>query len=128
MYDVALWKYISISTFNKFKAAYRKCIRKMFCYARRDGMSGILLEFALPPVNTIVHTSRDLFARQCSARCHSIILFSRLQLLSYWCVVVNPGMFYTVVFILILLCFLLGFSVLCFCMFFCMLYGFYGLK
>jgi len=80
MYNVALWKYFSITTFDKFKAAYHKCIRKMFCYTRCDSMSGILIE--LPSV-TIVHNSRVLFARQCSAGYRSIRLFNGFQILVY---------------------------------------------
>jgi len=30
MYDVALWKYYSVTVFNKFKSAHDKCIQK-FC-------------------------------------------------------------------------------------------------
>ena len=30
MYDVALWKYYSVTAFNKFRAAYNKCIKKLF--------------------------------------------------------------------------------------------------
>jgi len=81
MYDAAFWEYFFITIFSKFKAAYHRCIRKMFCCARRDGMSGILIELALPSVNAVVCNSRDLFARQCSALCHLIILFNGLQLL-----------------------------------------------
>ena len=36
MYDVALWKYYSVTAFNKFRAAYNKCIKKLFGYARSN--------------------------------------------------------------------------------------------
>jgi len=77
MYDVALWKYYSVTAFNKFRAAYNKCIKKLFGYARCDSMSDIFLdididmsdiflELSLPTADTIVHNSRALFARHCS--------------------------------------------------------------
>ena len=66
MYDVALWKYYSVSAFNKFRAAYNKCIKKLFGYARSESMSGIFLELSLPTADIIVHNSRALFARYCS--------------------------------------------------------------
>jgi len=52
MYDVTLWKYYSVTAFSKFKAAYNKCIKKLFGYARRDSMSGILLDLGLPTADT----------------------------------------------------------------------------
>jgi len=65
MYEVALWKYYSVTAFSKFKAAYNKCIKQLFGYARRDSMSGILLDLGLPTADTIVHNSCVLFASQC---------------------------------------------------------------
>jgi len=65
MYDVALWKYHSVTAFRKFGAAYNKCIKKLFGYARCDSMSGILIELGLPTADTIVHNSHVLFASHC---------------------------------------------------------------
>jgi len=65
MYDVALWKYYSVTAFSKSKAAYNKCIEKLFGYAGRDSMSGILLDLGLQTADTIVHNSRVLFANYC---------------------------------------------------------------
>ena len=63
MYDVALRKYYySVTAFNKFRAAYNKCIKQLFGYARCDSMSGIFLELRLPTADTIVYNSRALFA------------------------------------------------------------------
>jgi len=120
MYDVVLWKYFSITSFNKFKAAYHKCIRNMFCCARCDSMSGILIELAVPFVNTIVHTCRVFFARLCSGRCQSVRLFNGLQLLVSSSS--STGFFCTVVITLVFLASFVRFAVLCFCMHFCMFY------
>jgi len=73
MYDVALWKYYSVTAFNKFRAAYNKCIMKLFGYARSDSMSGIFLELGLPTADTIVHNSNVLFASHCTLSCNQII-------------------------------------------------------
>jgi len=53
-----------VTVFSKFRAAYNKCIKKLFGYARSDSMSGILLELIVPTADTIVHNSRVLFASQ----------------------------------------------------------------
>jgi len=63
-----MWHFGNITrlhAFNKFKAAYNKCIKKLFGYAGRDSMSGILLDLGLPTADTIVHNSRVLFANHC---------------------------------------------------------------
>jgi len=73
MYDVVLWKYYSVTAFSKFKAAYNKCIKKLFGYARRDSMSGILLDLGLPTADTIVHNFRALFASHCLLSCSQIV-------------------------------------------------------
>jgi len=112
-HDYALYKFTLHYITLNFKAAYQKCIRKMFCYARRDSMSGILLELAFLSVNTIVHNSRFVCKTVlCSV---SVRVFNGLQLLM--CSSRPTGLFYTVVIILIFCAFLLGFSVLCVCMF-----------
>ena len=53
MYHVALWKYYSVTTFNKFKFAYNKCIKLMFGFKKYDSLSGVLMELSLPSVDTI---------------------------------------------------------------------------
>jgi len=78
MYDVALWKYYFVTAFNKFRAAYNKCIKKLFGYARCDSMSGIFLELRLPTADTI-----DVLCLQDIARCHLIRSFSGLLTLLY---------------------------------------------
>jgi len=57
MYDVALWKYYSVTAFRIFRAAYNKCVKKLFGYAICDSMSGILIELGLPTADTIVQLS-----------------------------------------------------------------------
>jgi len=73
MYDVALWTNYSLTVFRKFKAAYNKCIKKLFGYARCHSMTAILLELGLPTVDTIVHNAHVLFANHCSLSCNEIV-------------------------------------------------------
>jgi len=73
IYDSALWKYFSAGIYNKLRSAYNKCIKKMFNYTRRDSMSGIFLELSLPTLDTVVHNSRVLFAKQCSRSSNKIV-------------------------------------------------------
>ena len=42
MYDVALWKYYSVTTFNKFKSAYNKFIKLMFGFKKYDSTNGVV--------------------------------------------------------------------------------------
>ena len=68
-----MWHFGNTTAINKFRAAYNKCIKKFFGYARCDSMSGIFLEPSLPTADTIVHNFRALFARYCSLSCNQII-------------------------------------------------------
>jgi len=46
MYDLALWKYYSVTVYSKLKSAYNKCITKLFGFTKRDSMTGIFYVFA----------------------------------------------------------------------------------
>jgi len=72
VYDVALWKYFSVTVFNKFKSAHNKCIKKLG-FARRDSMSGIWIDMSLPSADTVVHNSLVLFANQCDMSSNKIV-------------------------------------------------------
>ena len=60
VYDVAHWKYFSVTVFNKFinRSCYNKCIKKLFGFQRLDIVSGILIDLRLPTADIIVHNSR----------------------------------------------------------------------
>jgi len=73
VYDVALWKYYSVTVFNKFRSGYNKWIKKLFGYHRTDSMSSILINLCLPTADTIVHNSRILFHQSCNASCNKIV-------------------------------------------------------
>jgi len=73
MYDLALWKYYSVTVYNKFKSAYNKGIKKLFGFARCDSMTGIFMYLSLPTADTIVYNARILFVNQCAASCNRIV-------------------------------------------------------
>jgi len=73
MYDLALWKYYSVTVYNKFKSAYNKCIKKLFGFVRHDSMTGIFMYLSLPTADTIVYNARILFVNQCAASCNRIV-------------------------------------------------------
>jgi len=72
LYDVALWKYYSVTVFNKFKSAYNNFFLK-FGFARPDSMSGILPALSLPSADAVVHNSHVLFANQCVMSSNKIV-------------------------------------------------------
>ena len=63
MCDLAVWKYYSVTVYNKFKSAYIKC----------NNMTGIFMYLSLPIAYTIVYTARILFVNQCSVSCNRIV-------------------------------------------------------
>jgi len=73
MYDLGLWEYFTITTFNKFRSCYNKCIKKFFGYNRLDSMSSVLMQLHLPIADTVLHNSRIMFHHQCVVSCSSIV-------------------------------------------------------
>jgi len=45
----------------------------LFGFARRDSMSGILMDLSLPSADTVVHNSHLLFANQCVMSSNNIV-------------------------------------------------------
>jgi len=73
MYDLGLWEHFTVTTYNKFRSCYNKCIKKFFGYSRLDSMSGVLMQLHLPIADTVLHNFRIMFHRQCVASCNSIV-------------------------------------------------------
>jgi hypothetical protein len=46
---------------KRVKASYHTCIKSLFCYARRDSVTGILLDLGLPSFDIIMSNARATF-------------------------------------------------------------------
>lgn len=57
-YGIALWKSFNVTCINRFKAAYHRCIKIFFGFARRDSISSILIELNLPSFDTVMCNHR----------------------------------------------------------------------
>jgi len=57
-YDMSLWKYNKVGTMNKLAAAYIKCIKIFFGYAKFSSVTVMLLELGLPCFSTLLHNAR----------------------------------------------------------------------
>ena len=73
IYDMALWQRYTMVTINKMKSCYHKCIKKLFCYARMDSITGILYDLKLPSFDTLVHNCTYGYRLQCSSTNNLII-------------------------------------------------------
>ena len=51
------WKYYKLGSMNKLAAAYVKCIKIFFGYAKYCSVTMMLLELGLPSFNTIRHNA-----------------------------------------------------------------------
>jgi len=54
-YDMSLWKYYKVGSMNKFAAAYIKCIKIFFGYAKFSSFTVMLLDLGLP---LLLHNAR----------------------------------------------------------------------
>ena len=73
MYNLALWKYYTVTVHHKFKSCYNRCVKKFFRFQRRDSMSNVLIELSLPSADTVIHNSRVLFHNQYTMCNNSIV-------------------------------------------------------
>jgi len=81
-YGIALWKSYNITCFNRFKAAYHKCVKLFFGFSRRDSMSAILIELNLPSFDTVICNYRQSFNAQCFSTCSINSIVSHLVSIS----------------------------------------------
>ena len=64
-YGLSLWKSFSTKCIERFKAAYHKCIKNFFRFARRDSVTGILLALGLSSFDTVMWNAKQtLVARR----------------------------------------------------------------
>ena len=63
-YGIALWNTFNVTCLNRFKAAYHKCIKNFFGFARRDNMSAIQIELNLPSFDTVLCNHRHALNMQ----------------------------------------------------------------
>ena len=73
LYDPALWKFYTRSSFNKLMSCYNKCVKTFFGYKRRDSMSQVLTTLNLPSFNTVVINSTAIFGRSYCCSDNSIV-------------------------------------------------------
>jgi len=53
-YDVALWKYHNVTTVNRQRLAYNKCIKIFFGFSRCYSITHMLLELGLAAIDFVV--------------------------------------------------------------------------
>jgi len=67
-YDIALWNSYSLSSLNKLRSCYNRCIKIFHGYKRRDSLTSVLLDSGLPSFNTVLHNSSASFVK-CVSSC-----------------------------------------------------------
>jgi len=72
-YDIALWHSYRISSLNKFRSCYNRCIKIFLGYKRRDSLTSVLLDSGLPSFNTVLHNSSASFVN-CVSSCSNQIV------------------------------------------------------
>ena len=55
------WKSYNVTVMKRFKAAYVKCLKKIFGFARLDSFTAMFYELGLPTFKTILHNAKCNF-------------------------------------------------------------------
>ena len=70
LYDVALWSSYYMSSTDKFRSCYNKCMKLFFGYKLHDSVTNMLLETGLPSFDTVLLNCRGIFDR-CRCLCNN---------------------------------------------------------
>ena len=73
LYDAGLWSRYKFGSFNKLSSSYNKYMKLFFGYKRRDSVTQIVFDLALPSFNTIVHSSKTALSLSWSNSCNAIV-------------------------------------------------------
>jgi hypothetical protein len=57
-YGAGLWNRFNITVMKRFEAAYVKCVKMFFGFARLDSVTAMFCELGLPIFKTIIHNAR----------------------------------------------------------------------
>jgi len=57
-YGAGLWECFNITVMKRFEAAYIKCVKMFFDFARLDSVTAMFLELGLPTFKTILHNAK----------------------------------------------------------------------
>jgi len=57
-YGAELWQCFRSSVLQRFEAAYVKCVKMLFGFARRDSVTAMFYELGLPTFKTIIHNAK----------------------------------------------------------------------
>jgi len=72
-YDTSLWKYYKVGTMNKLVAAYIKCVKIFFGYAKFSSVTGMLLDLWLPWISTLLHNAGFRFTTRLNCSVNSLV-------------------------------------------------------
>jgi len=72
-YGMELWKCYSLSTVNRLRSCYIKCMKLFFKYSKYYSVTDMLTELRLPSFDTLIYNSRLNIARQVQSSHNSII-------------------------------------------------------
>ena len=72
-YDVALWKWFSAGSLNKFRSCYNRCAKQFFGYKRYDSLSLMLVQTGVPSFDTLMNNYQVTFLACCN-KCNNKLL------------------------------------------------------
>jgi len=72
-YGMELWKCYNLSTVNRLRSCYIKCMKLFFKYSKYYSVTDMLTELRLPSFDTLIYNSRLNIARQVQSSHNSII-------------------------------------------------------
>jgi len=76
-YGASLWDSFNKTVMKRFEAAYIKCVKVFFGFARLDSVTCMFCELGLPTFNTVLHNAK--FSLDSSVKSHTLYIIVRLR-------------------------------------------------
>ena len=71
-YGASLWNRFNKTVMKRFEAAYIKCVKMFFGFARLDSVTLMFCELGLPTFNTVLYNAK--FCLKSSVNCHTNVI------------------------------------------------------
>ena len=72
-YGAGLWNSFNLTIMKRFEAAYVKCVKMFFGFARLDSVTAMFYELGLPTFKTILHNAKVTISSCARLHCNPLV-------------------------------------------------------
>jgi hypothetical protein len=76
-YGAGLWHCFNATLMKRFEAAYVKCVKMFFNYARLDSVTTMFYELGLPTFKTVLHNAKIGIMNSIKLHANTLVQYTR---------------------------------------------------